>query len=121
MLTSQSLSDTVTFTVGVPQRSILGPLLFLVCINDMPLSIEQSSSHMLLYADNATISATGRDVNEVDDQFSYLVCYCSRNGAVTINQTHTFVVTAFGDQFLCITVPQIAPLPQSYPSPRDCF
>ena len=46
------LSDFENISCGVPQRSILGPLLFLIYVNDMPRAVE---STLLLYADDSYI------------------------------------------------------------------
>ena len=46
------LSDFGEISSGVPQRSILGPLLFLIYVNDMPQAV---TSTLLLYPDDSCI------------------------------------------------------------------
>ena len=45
-------SSATSVTSGVPQGTVLGPLLFLVCINDMP---EKISSTTRLFADDSLV------------------------------------------------------------------
>ena len=45
-------SDPSNITCGVPQGSILGPLLFLIYVNDMPQAVE---SNLFLYAEDSCL------------------------------------------------------------------
>ena len=59
-----SLSDPRTLTCGVPQGSILGPLLFILYINDLPDSITKCS--VMLYADDTALYFSHRDPAEIE-------------------------------------------------------
>ena len=52
---------------GVPQGSILGPLLFLLYVNDMPQSV---SCDLLLYADDSCLVFTGKDIDKIETQLN---------------------------------------------------
>jgi hypothetical protein len=57
----QSRSDFKTVNVGVPQGSVLGPLIFLIYINELPKIVDELC---VLFADDATLLFSGSLSND---------------------------------------------------------
>ena len=60
------LSAVGTIQSGVPQGSILGPLLFCIFINDLPLHIQDEKVRNSLFADDSSLDIIGKTVNEIE-------------------------------------------------------
>ena len=59
-----TLSDMRPVKVGVPQGSILGPLLFILFINDLPSQLSHSESTM--FADDTTVLTEGSSIHDLN-------------------------------------------------------
>ena len=60
-------SDKVSITCGVPQGSILDPLLFLIYINDMLQAVD---SELLLYIDDTCLLFQRRDIKTIEEHLN---------------------------------------------------
>ena len=81
---NKTFSEPGELLCGVPQGSILGPLLFLLYINDMPQAVK---CELLLYADDTCLIFQHKDIKEIENQ---------------LNQNFSFICDWFVDNKLSI-------------------
>lgn len=68
MVINNITSSFQSIQTGVPQGSVLGPLLYLLYINDLPEIL--TTAEMLMYADNTSLIIIGDNISDIDEKMN---------------------------------------------------
>ena len=86
-----TLSEALPVSVGVPPGSILGPLFFIIHINDLPLALH-SDVTSTMFEDDTTILVRGPSISSVSNQLNEVAKTISTwadNNRMSLNITKT--------------------------------
>ena len=99
LMSNVTLSESLTLTHGVPQGSILGPLLFLVMIANLPSSVisDMKNASIMSYADDCNIYVHAKSLNilrsDIEILSKRMISYCQKTGLVLNNDKTQLLVS----------------------------
>ena len=91
---SSITSETATVTSGVPQGSILGPILFIIFTNDL-ITAFKNDTQVVSYADDTQLLETGKTVEEVKEKLEKTIDIAQKwykNNSLMSNPAKTEVI-----------------------------
>jgi hypothetical protein len=96
-----SSSRWETFKNWLPQASILGPLLFIIYMNDLPRGINQFANPVI-YADDTSVLVSAQNLEDLKSKFDFTLHYISDwfffNG-LTLNMDKTNIIKFSSSHF----------------------
>ena len=99
----QRESEPITITMRVPQGTILGPLLFIIYINDLLTTMPENS--ILSYADDTAVISSGKTWKEIESEMNQLlekIAIWLALNKLTLNISKTVYITF---EYYCDSVP----------------
>ncbi len=92
------LSDPLPVTLGVPEVSILSPLLFIMFMNDQILEVE--NTHLEMYADDSTLCTADESVESINNtlavQFKAIYHWVNVNQMIlNVDKTECMLLDTF--------------------------
>ena len=103
-------SDTYTINNGVPQGSILGPLLFILYINDLSKQLNDAIS--ITFADDTTIYITDKNIEDLYiklyENIHILLDWCKANKlSLNLNKTNYVIFQPGAKKINEIDIPEV--------------
>ena len=101
-------SESLNLTHGVAQGSILGPLLFLVMVADLPKYVTKDfkNGKLMSYADDSTLSVISKTKeglkSDLESMAKRMIEYCSKNGLIINSSKTQLLVSWNGDFKVCV-------------------